>query len=188
MNKRIQRNLTAGVLALSLAATLIPAQNTAAAKAKLNRKKITLYIGNTFKLKLRGRSGTPIWRSSNKRVAKVNKKARCFSKTGCFSETSCFPETSCDRETDKEADCFCETGRFSKACCHRSTNLRRNGAVCIRGAQLTAQHVSGGHAAHKQLLLLFPPFRQRIRMLRICGQIKRYRLWYGKTVSDAHFF
>ena len=50
MNKRIQRNLTAGVLALSLAATLIPAQNTAAAKAKLNRKKITLYIGNTFKL------------------------------------------------------------------------------------------------------------------------------------------
>lgn len=74
MNKRIQRNLTAGVLALSLAATLIPAQNTAAAKAKLNRKKITLYIGNTFKLKLRGRSGTPIWRSSNKRVAKVNKK------------------------------------------------------------------------------------------------------------------
>ena len=46
----------------------------AAKKIKLNRKTVTIYVGNTVRLKLSGAKASKVsWKSSNKKVAKVSK-------------------------------------------------------------------------------------------------------------------
>ena len=47
---------------------------TASAKVKLNTKKRTISVGETYKLKVSGTSKKVKWKSSNKKVAKVSKK------------------------------------------------------------------------------------------------------------------
>lgn len=74
MNKKINRALTAGVITFSLAASLMQTPEATAASAKINKKKATLSVGKTCKLKVTGCSGTISWKSSNKKVATVNKK------------------------------------------------------------------------------------------------------------------
>lgn len=74
MNKKINRALTAGVITFSLAASLMQTLEATAASAKINKKKATLSVGKTCKLKVTGCSGSISWKSSNKKVATVNKK------------------------------------------------------------------------------------------------------------------
>lgn len=74
MNKKITRTLTASVLTFSLAGSLTQTAETSAAVKKINRKKAAIYVGKTCRLKISGRPGTITWKSSNKKVAAVNKK------------------------------------------------------------------------------------------------------------------
>ena len=67
-------------LALALSAvlmtTLTPGVNVEAAKktVKLNKTKATVFVGDSFKLKLKNAKGKIKWSSSNKKVATVSKK------------------------------------------------------------------------------------------------------------------
>lgn len=74
MNKKITRTITASVLTFSLAASLSQTEVTSAAAKKINRKRAVIYVGKTCRLKISGRPGTITWKSSNKKVAAVNKK------------------------------------------------------------------------------------------------------------------
>lgn len=74
MNHKIKRNIAAGVLTFSLAASLVPGNEAAAAPYRISKKKVTLTAGKTCTLKIKGRSGKVTWKSSNKKVATVNKK------------------------------------------------------------------------------------------------------------------
>jgi len=47
-----------------------------AAKVKLNKKKVTVYVGDTVKLKVKGAKKKVKWSSSNKNVAAVSKKGK----------------------------------------------------------------------------------------------------------------
>lgn len=51
-----------------------------AATVKMNRKKITLQVGESAKLKLKGIKKKPKWKSSKKSVATVNKKGKVVAK------------------------------------------------------------------------------------------------------------
>ena len=59
--------------------TVLPFGGTGQAEAKtkkitLNKKKLTLKVGKTFKLKVKGTKKKAVWKSSKKKVATVNKK------------------------------------------------------------------------------------------------------------------
>ena len=51
-----------------------------AAKVKLNKKSLTLTVGKTYKLKVKGTKKKVKWSSSNKKVASVNKKGKVTAK------------------------------------------------------------------------------------------------------------
>lgn len=68
---KVSRILLAVLLVLTMVFTMIPAQTTSAAKAGLNKKKITLEVGKQYKLKVTAK-GKATWSSSNMSVAKVN--------------------------------------------------------------------------------------------------------------------
>ena len=74
MNKKINRALTAGVITLSLTATLTQPSEADDSSPKINRKKATLFVGKKCRLKISRRAGTITWKSSNKKIASVNKK------------------------------------------------------------------------------------------------------------------
>lgn len=74
MNKTIKQTVTAGILVLSLTAPLVHPTDAGAASVKLNKKKLTLSKGNSYRLKLKGYSGKVTWKSSSKKTATVNKK------------------------------------------------------------------------------------------------------------------
>lgn len=59
---------------LSLTAPLVHPADAGAASVKLNKKKLTLSKGNTYRLKLNGYSGKVTWKSSSKKTASVSKK------------------------------------------------------------------------------------------------------------------
>ncbi|MCR5837516.1 MAG: Ig-like domain-containing protein [Lachnospiraceae bacterium] len=63
-------------LSLAMVASMTPGVTVEAAKAKakLNKKKATIYVGKTVKLKVKNVKGKVKWKSSNKKVAKVSKK------------------------------------------------------------------------------------------------------------------
>lgn len=68
-------------LAISLIAQMAPTgafaritSAQAASKVKLNRNRIVLCVGNSFRLKVSGTKSKVAWSSSNKRIAKVNRK------------------------------------------------------------------------------------------------------------------
>ena len=46
------------------------------AKVKINKSKATIYVGNTLKLKVKGTNKYVKWSSSNKKIARVNKKGK----------------------------------------------------------------------------------------------------------------
>lgn len=74
--KQIKKML-AIVIAFVLSIAMIPSTNVdAAAKAKLNKKKATIYVGKTVQLKVKNNSKKVKWISSNKKVATVNVKGK----------------------------------------------------------------------------------------------------------------
>lgn len=74
MKKNIMR-ASAAALAFCLLATAAPVANVdAAAKTKLNKKKITIKVGKTKKLKIKNLKGKKVkWKTSNKSVVKIKK-------------------------------------------------------------------------------------------------------------------
>lgn len=76
--KRRKRSYSklAVLLSLSILATsiILPAPLASAAKIKLNKTKLNLTVGNTYKLKLSGKKGKIKWTSSKKKVASVSAK------------------------------------------------------------------------------------------------------------------
>ena len=75
MNKRSIALILCFALTLSM---LIPPQQSAAKKAKLklNKKKVTLYVGKSVQLKVKGTKKKAKWKSSNKRYATVDSKGK----------------------------------------------------------------------------------------------------------------
>jgi len=61
------------VLSLSTSAVCL-AKSSEKSKVKLNKTKLTLYVGDTYNLKISGTKQKVTWTSSNKKVATVNKK------------------------------------------------------------------------------------------------------------------
>lgn len=80
MNKNVTRTLTAGIITFSLAATLAQTTETTAASQKINRRKATVFVGQTCRLKISGRPGKITWKSSNRKIASVNKKGLVLAK------------------------------------------------------------------------------------------------------------
>ena len=71
----ITKRLLALIYAVILMTTLlIPAFQASAASVKLNKTKIVLVVGQTYKLKVSGTKKTPQWSSSNKKIVSVTKK------------------------------------------------------------------------------------------------------------------
>ena len=60
--------------------TYISQSAQAAQKVKLNKSKITLYTGKTYKLKMSGTKSKVTWKSSDKSVAKVDKNGKVTAK------------------------------------------------------------------------------------------------------------
>ena len=71
------KKILAIVLAFVLSISMIPTINVSAAKkVKLNKTKVTIYVGKTVTLKLRSNKRKVKWSSSNKKVATVSKKGK----------------------------------------------------------------------------------------------------------------
>lgn len=79
--KRIRLQILAFVLALSL---IVPFLGTAPAEAKkkiaLNRKKVTLYVGKSYQLKVKGTKKSVRWKTNKRKVATVTKKGKVTAK------------------------------------------------------------------------------------------------------------
>lgn len=75
MTKKNIMRASAAALAFCLLATAAPAMNAdAKAKPKLNKKKITIKVGKTKKLKIKNLKGKKVkWKTSNKSVVKIKK-------------------------------------------------------------------------------------------------------------------
>ena len=75
MTKKNIVRASAVALAFCLLATAAPVTNVdAAAKTKLNKKKITVKVGKTKKLKVKNLKGKKVkWKTSNKKVVKIKK-------------------------------------------------------------------------------------------------------------------
>lgn len=71
ITKRLLALISAVILMTTL---LIPAFQASAASVKLNKTKIVLVVGQTYKLKVSGTKKTPQWSSSNKKIVSVTKK------------------------------------------------------------------------------------------------------------------
>lgn len=71
ITKRLLALISAVILMTTL---LIPAFQASAASVKLNKTKIVLVVGQTYKLKVSGTKKTPKWSSSNKKIVSVTKK------------------------------------------------------------------------------------------------------------------
>lgn len=74
--KKLIKQSIASLLSLSLlsAGIFLPAPHASAAKIKLNKSKLNLVVGKTYKLKLSKKKGKIKWTSSKKKVASVNAK------------------------------------------------------------------------------------------------------------------
>lgn len=75
MNKQMKK-ICATVTALSLGMTLTPGYTQAATKPKLSKSKLTLSVGQSATLKVKGTTKKVTWSTSNKKVAKVTKKGK----------------------------------------------------------------------------------------------------------------
>jgi len=74
MNKL--KKITSIALAVLLVFASIPTINVSAAKIKLNKIKITIYVGKTVTLKVQNNKKKVKWTTSNKKIATVTKKGK----------------------------------------------------------------------------------------------------------------
>lgn len=73
--KSIAKRLMAVLsVVIMLAAVFAPSFQASAASVKLNKKKLTIAVSQTYTLKLSGTKNTVTWKSSNRNVASVTKK------------------------------------------------------------------------------------------------------------------
>ena len=70
------KQITTGLFILALSASLMQSTDGSTASLKINKNKVTITKGSTCKLKIKGLNGkkTVTWKSSNKKIASVNKK------------------------------------------------------------------------------------------------------------------
>ena len=79
MNKRSIALILCFALTLSLLVS--PGRSEAkTVKPKLNKKKVTLYVGKSVRLKVKGTKKKAKWKSSNKKVAAVSSKGKVSAK------------------------------------------------------------------------------------------------------------
>ena len=70
MKKKLISSLLCLAMAFAIVGTIAPA-GVEAASVKLNRKKATIYVGDTYQLTLKGAKGDIAWKTSKKAVATV---------------------------------------------------------------------------------------------------------------------
>ncbi len=81
MVQKARMKLVAFTLVAALVLSqLCPVSADAAKKVSLNRKKVTLYIGKSFQLKVRGTKKKVQWKTSNKKIATVSRKGKVKAK------------------------------------------------------------------------------------------------------------
>lgn len=81
MVQKTKRKLIAFILAMALILPqLCPYSAEAAKKVSLNRKKLTLYIGKSFQLKVRGTKKKVQWKTSSKKIVTVSQKGKIKAK------------------------------------------------------------------------------------------------------------
>lgn len=79
----MKKRMTAILLCLTLAVSMLGTNDMTMAKKaklKLNKKKITLYVGQTARLKVKGTKKKVKWKSSKKKIASVSKKGKVKAK------------------------------------------------------------------------------------------------------------
>lgn len=79
----MKKRMTAILLCLTLAVSMLGTTDMTMAKKaklKLNKKKITLYVGQTARLKVKGTKKKVKWKSSKKKIASVSKKGKVKAK------------------------------------------------------------------------------------------------------------
>ena len=69
------------LVAMLVAVMMLPITANAAAKLKLNKKSVTLEVGKTVQLKVKGTKAKVKWSTSNKAVAAVSKKGKVSAKS-----------------------------------------------------------------------------------------------------------
>lgn len=87
----MRKQITAGLLILALSASLVPNVDTKAASLQICKKKVTLCKGTSCTLKIKGLKNKKAvtWKSSNKKIATVNKKGVvCAKKKGTVTITA----------------------------------------------------------------------------------------------------
>ncbi|MBO4505252.1 MAG: cellulase family glycosylhydrolase [Lachnospiraceae bacterium] len=70
MKKKVLSILLCLAMAFAIVGTIAPAK-AEAASVKLNKKKVTIYVGDTYQLTLKGAKGDITWKTSKKAVATV---------------------------------------------------------------------------------------------------------------------
>lgn len=82
MNNRVMKKAIAigSAIALLVSGTVLPGNAQAAKKPCLNKKKASITVGKSVKLKLKNAKKKVTWSSSNKKVAVVNKKGKVTGK------------------------------------------------------------------------------------------------------------
>lgn len=78
--RNIKRTFITGVFTLALAAPLIPVSDATAASIKISKKKLTLTVGKSHTLKIKGTKKKITWKSSSKKIATVSKKGKVKAK------------------------------------------------------------------------------------------------------------
>lgn len=77
--KKVKRNLSI-VLIMALTFSLMPQLAYASKRVKLNKSKLTLYVGNKYTLKLKNTKKKVKWSSSKRKIATVTKKGKVIAK------------------------------------------------------------------------------------------------------------
>lgn len=72
----IRKNFVAGALTLAIAVSMFHGTDTNAASVKISKKKLTLTVGKSHTLKIKGTKNKVKWKSSAKKVATVSKKGK----------------------------------------------------------------------------------------------------------------
>lgn len=80
MKKLLSKKMLTLFLFCLLIGVVLPIRADAATGTKLNKTKITLSVGDTYKLTVKGASQKVVWRSSNSKVATVNSKGNVTGK------------------------------------------------------------------------------------------------------------
>lgn len=74
--KNLFKKVMVGLLVAVMLVTMLPSNHAMAATIKLNKTKVSIGVGKTFQLKLKGTKKKVTWTSSNKKIATVSNKGK----------------------------------------------------------------------------------------------------------------